>query len=480
MPWIVKTHDSGKSADEVYNFVITGDGFTYAERDKFLEAAKLMTANIVNRAPFFYNQDLFNVWAVSTFSKDSGFDSSPTVDDKDTIFGAYQQNAITFSTKQNGIIHARRVVTGNPNKPHFYGFMFFNVPEDQRVYICPCENVGVPMPYYRNNSQVPIHEYCHTRDFGGGFSLGDHDYHNQIALNANKSFDSNLTPTGQHAWQHWFVFVGPAASRLIQLTDAYRQGLINWIANGNSGATYWIENFPYSDDPNSPHYVDALSLFNVGLWESELSDVPDLRLNQQYTALRACAMNSLTRHVQIFCPVCSEIIVKHLQTVAGIVNESAGRPFDAIAFQGAPGAFLEFQFKNYILTPNGPQSPPALNLENLVIVNGHTVPVGNIFTYESDDYTLHLIGRVDLNQWVTPGVPATVVFRNPSPPSQETRIWIPSIQILNSKGARYPMQPMGEALIARLHQKHAPQYDYEFWDLSEGDLTITFTPNTIP
>jgi hypothetical protein len=36
------------------------------------------------------------------------------------------------------------------------------------------------------------------------------------------------------------------------------------------------------------------------------------------------------------------------------------------------------------------------------------------------------------------------------------------------------MYPVGEELITRLHQKHAPQCNYEYWDLSEGDFVITF------
>ncbi len=66
MPWIFKLHDSGEDAEEVYNFVFTGDGFTYAEKEAFATAAREMTANIRDRGPFFFNKDLFNVWAVNS------------------------------------------------------------------------------------------------------------------------------------------------------------------------------------------------------------------------------------------------------------------------------------------------------------------------------------------------------------------------------------------------------------------------------
>lgn len=479
MPWIVKTHDSGQGADAVYNFVITCDGFTYAEKDQFMEAAILMTANITNRAPFFYNKDLFNVWVVNTFSKDSGFDSSDTVNDKDTIFEGYRGSGYFVIARYDGVAHARRVITGNAGASNLYGFLFFNPPEGERVAIPSWDQNGIPMPYDRANSLVPLHEYLHTHAGAGGFALGDHERRNQPSNNINKSFDATLAPMGNHAWQHWFVFGGPAQSRLLEVSNGYRNGLIDWVADGNENYAYHRSHFAYSEDSNSPYYVDALSLFNVGLWESELTDVDDLSSAPQFTALRACAMNSLLHHAQLFCPVCSETIVSHLQSAAGIVDESDGRPFDVAAFQSAPGSYLEFQLKNAMVCDDV-DFPPPLNLEDLVVVNGHTMSATQISVYESEDSALYLIGRIDIDPWVTPGSPATITFKQRNVGGGETRIWLPSIQVVNGQGARYPMQPVGQMLIARLHQKHAPECDYEYWDLAEGNLTLTFTPNAIP
>jgi hypothetical protein len=474
MPWIVKTNDSGKEAEEVYNFVIVGDGFTYGEKEKFMDAAKGMRDNIINRAPFFYNKDLFNVWVVNTFSKDSGFDSSDTVDDKDTIFNGHRIPGTTMvSTERDGIRHAKRIITGEPYTRNFYGFALFNAEEGETVAIPPWDTHGVPLSIHRINSLPSIHEYIHTNS--GGFAMGDHDRHNQSGKNVNKSFDSILDEMGAHNWQHWFVFEGPAKSRLIEVTDDYRTGLIEWVNSGEDKYRYHTTHFAYSEDPDSPHYVDALSLFNVGLWESELTDVEDLNSSKQYSALRACAMNSMLHHAQIFCPVCSEIIVKTLQKAAGIVDEDAGIFFDVAAFQRAPGVYLEFQARNKKIC-GAEDFPPAINPENLVEVNGHTIATSDISSYESEDWAVHLISRIDITPWVTPGTPATVIFKQRSPEDEETRIWLPGVQIVNERGARYPVQPVGEALIQRLHEKHAPECDYEYWDLSEGDLTLTFQP----
>ena len=483
MPWIWKAHDSGKDTDAAYNFVITGDGFTYDEKDQFWQAAKTMVDNITNRAPFYYNKDLFNVWVVNTFSKDSGFDSSDTIDDKDTIFEAYRGAGTSVVARHDPIWHARRVIMGDleqfPRPMNFYGFALLNPPTDEIVAILPWDTLGVPMPDDRANSLVPIHEFLHTHGGAGGFALGDHDRHNQPSNSINKSFDGTLIATGNHAWQHWFVFSGPAASRLVELSPSYRDGLVTWIAAGNDQYSYYRSHFPYSEAPTSPYYVSALSLFNVGLWESELSDVSDLNADRQFTALRACGMNSLLYHAPLFCPICSEVIVKHLQTAAGIVDENAGQPFDIAAFQTAPGAFLEFQLKNRKVCDDI-DFPPPINLENLIAINGQTVPTTAISVYESEHSTLNLVGRLDIGPWVAPGLMATVVFHERPATDGETRLWLAGLQIVNGKGARYPMQPVGQPLIDRLNQKHAPECDYEYWDLVEGDLTLTFTPNTVP
>lgn len=479
MPYIWKAHDSGRDADAAYNFVITGDGFTYGEKDLFWQTAESMVDNITNRAPFNYNRDLFNIWVVNTFSKDSGFDSSDTLNVKDTIFDGYRGSGNIVLTKQDGIAHARRVITGQSSAPDFYGFVIFNPPAGETVALPTSDAHGIPMPPDRTNSLVPVHEYLHTHAGAGGFALGDHERRNQPSNNVNKSFDGILTAAGSHAWQHWFVFDGPAPSRLVELSPAYRDGLVAWIAAGNDKWNYHWSHFPYSEDPASPYYVSALSLFNVSLWESELSDVEDFAADQQFTALRACSMNSLLHHAQLFCPICSEVIVKHLQTAAGIVDDIAGQPFDVVEFQGASGAFLEFQLKN-LQVCGEVDFPPSLNVVNLIEVNGQALPTTAISVYESADYALHHIGRVNIGPWIAPGLPATVVFRERPTTDGETHLWLPGIQIVNAKGARYPMQPVGQPLIDRLNQKHAPECDYEYWDLSEGALTVTFTPNPTP
>jgi hypothetical protein len=299
--------------------------------------------------------------------------------------------------------------------------------------------------------------------------LGDHDRRNQPSVEVNKSFDSTLVNGGTHSWQHWFVFTGPSASRLIETTPEYKQGLLDWIADGNSYWDYHRSTFAYSEDPSSPYYVDALSLFNVGLWESELSDVEDFSLNPQYMALRACAMNSLLHHAQNFCPICAQSILDHLALANGEV-------FDVAAFQAASGAYVEFQGVNGTIC-NAPQIPEGIELQGLLEVNGNSIPVSDINCFDSEDSVLYRVCRVDISSLVNSGQAATVVFNQQQADSHDTRLWLPGLQIVNSRGARYSMQPAGQAVIDRLQQKHAPECDYEFWDLVEGDLSISIVPN---
>lgn len=471
MPWLVQTHDSGRTTN-VYTFVITGDGYSYGDAKVFLDAAHAMTANITNRAPFFYNRDLYNIWAVLTFSKSSGFDSSADLDDHDTIFDSYRSAAAMIVTRLDPINHARRLLTGNSWGPDTYGWVFQNAASSQ-VAILPWDTHGVPLSHQRANSLVPLHEFWHTST--GGFRLGDHDYHDQPFKNVNKSFDATLSPNGAHSWQPWFVFTGPAASRRLETTSAYRNGLPDWVSGGNSMYTYWYSHFPYSEDPGSAQYVDALALLNVGLWESELSNVPDLNTNRQYTPLRACAMYSLNHHAQMLCPVCAQVMVEHLQTAAGIVDANAGRPFDWAGYQNARGAFLEFQFQNGPVCGES-AAPRPLDLNGLLTVNGVPVPASNILTFDSEDYYLYGLARVDLGAFVNSGIPATVAFKQQPSAAGETHLWLPGLQVLNGRGARYPVQPGEAALATRLHQKHAPDCDYEYWNLAEGDFSVTFTP----
>jgi hypothetical protein len=471
MPHMVLLHDSGRPPSNVYNFVLTADGFTYAERDHLYAIYQDMTANIVNRAPFVFNQDLYNVWGILTFSKDSGWNDPTATPPRETMFGSSEAGNIPTS-QHDPMKHATLLLTGKSYPPHYYGWTFFN----GVCGIRPVDNYGVWMCELRLHSLPSIHEYMHT--YTGGFDFGDHELRANHLKIVNKSFDKTFSPTGNHAWQDWFVFSGTAPSRFIPVTDQFRAGVLAWVTAGNTPRSY--QGFPYSTDPTSPSYVDALSLFQVGLWESDMADVADLNADPLYTALRSCHMQSQIHQGTQFCPICSRVIVEYLSSIAGV-------PFTIGGFQNAPGAYLEFQSRNQTYCDGSVASAP-FSLDNLVAVNGHDLSASDFFVYQSDDTSLRFVARANLTPWVTAGSPATIVFKQRS--AGETRLWIPSIQVLNGKGARLPLHPAqttlpsGKTLVARLHEMHpATQSEayfgcgYEFWQLSEGDLTLTCVPH---
>ncbi|MBZ5497654.1 MAG: M64 family metallopeptidase [Acidobacteriia bacterium] len=473
MPWIIRMHDSGRPSDAVYNFVIVTEGFTYAERDRAYAMCQEMMVNVMNRAPFFYNKDLFNFWAVITYSKDSGWSDPTATPPLETIFGSTRVS----NQLVPGILpmpHAWLLLTGNRTVAHYYGWALFNGVVATRPY----DDAGASLCEAHLHSIPGIHEYLHT--VTGGFNLGDHDLHDNRFKIINKTFDGTFSSTGAHAWQDWFVFgTTPTASRKIPVTDAYRTGLLAWVNAGNTPGSY--AGFPYSTDPTSPSYVDALSLFQVGLWESELPDIADLAADPMFTALRACLMNSQDHHSHALCPICSRVIVEHLHTVAGM-------PFVLRDYQNTPKAFLEFQSRNQRACGTSTR-PDALDLNGLVVVNGHPIAASEFMTYQADTLELVYVSRMDLTPWVTVGTPATIEFKRRS--LGETRIWIPGIQVLNGRGARYSTQPVdiilpsGESLVTRLHDKHptsrsvlnALGCDYEYWDLAEGDFALRFMPH---
>ena len=183
-------------------------------------------------------------------------------------------------------------------------------------------------------------------------------------------------------------------------------------------------------------------------------------------------MYSQYHHGVFFCPVCARIITERLRTVA---NQS----FDLPTYLSAPGAHLEFQLRGRPICDD-PGFPPAIDLAGLIEINGNAVPVDSVDLYESEHFAISLLGRLNLDPWITPGSPATVVFKRRPSSDGETDLWIPGIQIVNDEGARYFMHPTGAALIQQLHGKHAPECDYEHWDLADGDLTLVFTPNSGP
>ena len=467
-PWIVKLHDSGADKNSVYNFIIAGEGFTYSERQKFLDKAQILANNLLSRAPFYFNKNSINVWAVAGYSKQPYYDDN-TWGSRDTLFdGARDGTTNIVSSGRDPMNHAVRMLHDRtfPNTGGLptrnYGVTIYNSPPGKFVGILPWDTSGVPVAPDRVHSAVVIHEFSHTHN--GGFTVGDHELYNQ-SDNVNKSFDGRVSATASppHAWQEWFNFASPAVSRLIPVTEAFR-------ADSSQP--------PYSPNPASPSFVSALDYLNPGLWESWRAGAT--ATTRQYTMLHACMMNTNAPRSEVYCPICSE-------RIASVLETNAGRTFTRAAFRGAQGAYLEFPLQVMSACGNEVATPANLNLSGLIRVRSGsgawvTVPPSAIEVNDFggiNDASSADMGRVNLGSWVTPGQVATVAFQTRSSGDPARFVYLPSVQVVNSKGARYPIEPADSTIASALQQKvYDVNCGHTHWDLAaNGELRLSFTPH---
>lgn len=467
-PWIHQLHDSGADKNSVYNFIIAGEGFTYAERAAFLAEAQVLTNNLLSRAPFSLNKHLLNVFAVSSYSKESYYDDNDW-GDRDTIFDAWRDGDATMvAVRKDAMAHAIRVVhdrtafgTPPPLPTTNYGVTIYNSPPGKLVAIAPWDVSGVPVDPEHTHAEVIVHEFMHTHQ--GAFALGDHERFNQPSNYVNKSFDGRMSPTADppHAWQEWFTFASPAMSRLIPVTDAFR-------ANQNLP--------PYSSDPASASFVSALDYLNPGLWEGwRFVDVN----TRQYAPHHTCMMNTNAPRTETFCPICSE-------RIASVLTTQAGGSFSRAAFRGAAGSYLDFPLQSMSGCGHEQTSDASFNLTDLIRVRSGsgtwtTIPASAIEKYDvggNTDRAYSDMGRVNLAPWLTPGQTATVAFQPRLSSDPGRFVYLPSVQVVNSKGARYSMQPADTAITnALLSKVYAVSCSHMHWDLAaNGELRLTFMP----
>jgi len=469
MPWIIKTHDSGSTEDQVANIFIVGEGFTYADRDQFMRAAEVLTLNIESRAPFRFHPERYNVWAVADYSKQRYYDHAD-FGERDTLFNARNTAGLIVSPRVwasayfDRLLHSYNFI-GTPPRTHDSGFIIINTTPDKEIAITP-NDPGVPLSPFRVNDSVPIHEWMHTNQ--SGFGLGDHDLHDSSGKDDNKSFDSRFSPSTSppHAWQEWFTFGGLAPSRRIEVTSAYRSAPDTQP--------------PFSSSPSSASYVSARDHLNMGLWESVDSFNWDFNgTARQYQPLLGCLMNSRHFHGEELCPICSEIVVSALM-------EDQEQTYSRASHRSASGAFLELYARNPAGCGTG-SAAADLNLEGLVQVNSTVLPATAFEVPERHGMRIggisdpQVVARVNLTPYVAAGVRATVTFRVRTSTDPERRLYVPGVQILNGRGARYSVEPASSTVATALANKaFDTNCAYQYWNLStpgDGQLALSFVPN---
>ena len=188
-------------------------------------------------------------------------------------------------------------------------------------------------------------------------------------------------------------------------------------------------------------------------------------------------MNTNAPPTETFCPICSEI-------VASVLTTQAGGSFSRAAFRGATGSYLEFPLQSLSGCGHEQSSDMSFSLTDLIRVRSGsgawtTVPVSAIEKYDIGSNFGHSdMARVNLTPWLSPGQIATVAFQPRLSSDPGRFVYLPSVEVVNSKGARYSMQPADTAITnALLSKVYAVNCDHMHWDLAaNGELRLTFMP----
>jgi hypothetical protein len=522
--------------------VITGDGYTYAERDVFFEHAKTAAEHIRTVSPLAENGNLYNIWIVAAYSKESGHDTrdpnncSIVLQQLDTIFDSWRCVATDFDYFVGR--HSRRMLAGlSPwdaaTAPVVRTIALVNKSSSGTSGVTTWFGGAVPVgtaPGVSGQrlqaSATPLHEGLHGNlfahpDYSGGRFAADQELYPGNVSGVNVSSISGLA---SHPWAHWFATEGNAASVQAQLSDDYRahrnlgrfscsSNVFAWFFANPSCSVLQIDGHPatqpgsgctpppggYQADQciqmgvsftSNPFIgawrIDALSYFNAGLFELQ-EHLGYSGADRWYSPTYAGLMYSRTHKSFFLDPVTSEAIVESLERWANGSYSSAG-------FRNAGGAQLAFHLRRldgthygsetvspvtwqYIF-PWGTQTScppymdvPSIGLEalgaNLEVQVGTTIyrlPDMNIARWDHFGVDNHAGASLPLPDTAA-GTEVSIQFRS---------LWIPGIQIVNERGARYAMHPHSGHIPA-LQAKTAGDCDFEVWDLqAEGPLTITY------
>ena len=551
-PWIWKYHDSGRSAEAAFNLVITGDGYTYSERNLFFEHAKTMADRILTVTPLAENGDLYNIWIVAAYSKHSGHDTRDpsncaiVQERRDTIFDSWTCGSTDFDYLVSR--HSRRMLAGlSPwsatTAPAVRTIGLVNQSSSGTSGITTWFGGAVPVGTASDGGQrlyasiAPLHEGLHGNlfahpDFSGNRFAADQDLYIEDVSGVNVSSTSGLAA---HPWAYWFTTEGSAPSVQAQLSDDYRahrslgrfscgNDVFAWFfadpscsvlqTDGHpalqpgSGCTPGPGGFqadqcmqmgiPFTSNPFVGAWrIDGLSYFNPGLFELQehLGYSGTIRW---YTSSYAGVMYSRTHKSFFLDPVTAEGIVESLERWATGSYSSDG-------FRNAGGATLAFHLLRMDSThygsqtkdmapwqfifPWGTQSTCPAELDaasasletlgsSLVVQVGATdyrlsdMSIARWDQFGVDNYAVATLPLPD-----TPvGTPVSVQFRstNAGADAPPAWLWIPGIQIVNQRGARYAMHP-DTSHVSALQAKTAGMCDFEVWDLhADGPLTISY------
>jgi hypothetical protein len=200
---LVPIQRAGDPADKV-DFLIIGDGYTAAERGKFLRDARRLTATLFSTSPFRERRRDFNVWALCPPARESGISRPSTGVYRDSPLGATydafgsERYVLTFEN--------RRLREAAAHAP----YEFIEVLVNNRTY----GGGGIHNLYSTVASDNAFSAYVFVHEFGHHFAgLADEYYTSSVAYapaaDRVEPWEENVTALLDPASLKWKDLVAP-------------------------------------------------------------------------------------------------------------------------------------------------------------------------------------------------------------------------------------------------------------------------------
>ncbi len=252
-----KVHYSGDPAVKV-DIVIVPDGYTKDEMQKFKDDCNKFSDFLLGTSPYKQNQDMFNIWAVESPSKESGTDVPA-----ENIW----KNTIANSTFYTFDLERYLMVIDDKNLRNLAS----NAPYDQIFVLVNTKKYGggaIYNHYSVCSSDNDFSDYVFTHEFGHGFAgLADEYYTSDVAY--EEFYPLDVEP------------LEPNVTTLVNFDSKWKN---------------MIEDSIPIPTPATGIYKDKVGAYEGGGY------VP----KGVYRPMQDCSMKSIS--VDNFCPVCKRAI----------------------------------------------------------------------------------------------------------------------------------------------------------------------------
>ena len=260
-----KIHYSG-NPNKKLDIVIIAEGYTEAEMDKFDQDCERFKGYILDAEPYIQNRDKINIWAVRSFSEDSGTDLPGEDVWKNTVVNT---NFYTFGSE--------RYLTTDDMKS--VRDVAANAPYDQIFILVNHEKYGgggIYNFYSLGTSDNPSGDFLFQHEFGHAFAgLGDEYYSSEVAV-------EDFYPLDVEPWE-------PNITTLVHFTSKWA----NMVSQDTPVPT-----------PATEEYKNTVGVYEGGGYVAK----------GVYRPYIDCTMKSVK--YDNFCPVCKRAIQRMIDFYA--------------------------------------------------------------------------------------------------------------------------------------------------------------------